>query len=49
MNALGHPEALIQSTGSRSVLVRTKILEEASGAGTSERERIQNDLEEEET
>jgi preprotein translocase subunit SecF len=46
MNALGHPEALIQSTGSRSVLIRTKILEEASGAGMSERERIQNDLEE---
>src|SRR5918992_59566 len=46
MNALGHPEALIQSTGSRSVLIRTKILEEDSGAGMSERERIRNDLEE---
>ena len=26
MEALGHPEALIQRTGSRSVLVRTKVL-----------------------
>jgi preprotein translocase subunit SecF len=46
LNALGHPEALIQSTGSRSVLIRTKTLEEGSGAELSERERIENDLEE---
>jgi preprotein translocase subunit SecF len=46
MDALGYPDALIQSTGSRSVLIRTKTLEEGSGAELSERERIQNDLEE---
>ena len=46
MNALGHPEALIQSTGSNSVIIRTKVLEEGSGDQASERERIQDDLEE---
>src|ERR671914_2020010 len=38
LNALGHPEALVQSIGSRTVLVRTKALEEGSAAGVSERE-----------
>ncbi len=44
MDALGHPEALIQLTGRRSVLIRTKILEEASGDQPSERQRIQDAL-----
>ena len=44
MEALGHPEALIQRTGSRSVLVRTKVLAEASGSGKSERQLIEDDL-----
>ncbi len=45
MDALGHPEALIQSTGSRSALIRTKVLKESTGGGTSERQKIQDDLE----
>ena len=45
MNALGHSEALIQSTGSNSVLIRTKVLDEAESGGVSERQRIQDDLE----
>ena len=45
MNALGHSEALIQSTGSNSVLIRTKVLDEAQAGGVSERQRIQDDLE----
>ncbi|MFQ6029045.1 MAG: protein translocase subunit SecF [Dehalococcoidia bacterium] len=44
MEALGHPETLIQKTGSRSVLIRTKQLAEATAGGTSERARIQDDL-----
>jgi preprotein translocase subunit SecF len=44
MDALGHPEALIQKSGSSTVIIRTKQLEEASAGGTSERERIQQDL-----
>lgn len=44
MDALGHSEALIQKVGSRSVLVRTKVLKEASGGGISERQLIQQDL-----
>lgn len=45
MNALGHPEALIQSTGSRSVLIRTKVLDEDTTGGVSERQLVQDDLE----
>ena len=45
MDVLGHSEALIQSTGSRSLLIRTKVLEEGSDGGVSERQRIQDDLE----
>jgi preprotein translocase subunit SecF len=45
MEALGHPEALVQSTGANSVIIRTKVLEEGSGDQASERERIQDDLE----
>ena len=44
MQALGHPEALIQRTGSRSVLVRTKVLAEDAGGGRSERQIIEDDL-----
>ena len=44
MGALGHPEALIQRTGSRTVLVRTKVLGEDSSAGKSERQIIEDDL-----
>ena len=44
MDALGHPEALVQSTGSRSILIRTKVLNEAETGGVSERQRIQDDL-----
>ena len=45
MSQMGHPEALIQSTGSRSVLIRTKVLDEAESGGVSERQRLQDDLE----
>lgn len=45
MNALGHSESLIQSTGSRSVLIRTKVLAADIGDGTSERQKVQDDLE----
>ncbi len=45
MAALGHPEALIQRTGSRSVLVRTKVLAESSGSNQkSPRQLIEDDL-----
>ena len=47
MDVLGHPEALIQSTGPKSVLIRTKQLAESPGAGSrSERQLIQADLDE---
>ncbi len=45
LRALGHPEALVQSTGSHSVIIRTKVLREQSGQNESERQAIQNDLE----
>ncbi len=44
MDALGHPEALIQGAGSRGVIVRTKVLAEASGSAASERQLIEDDL-----
>ena len=43
MAALGHPEALVQRTGSRSLLVRTKVLAEDIG-GRPERQIIEDDL-----
>ena len=46
MDVLEHPEALIQSTGRRSVLIRTKQLKEASGEIRAERQLIQEHLEE---
>ena len=44
--SLGHPEALVQSVGGNSVLIRTRVLAEASGNVVSERQRIQDALEE---
>ena len=44
MDALGHPEALIQRTGNRSVLVRTKVLQAGVGTAKSERQLIEDDL-----
>ena len=46
MEALGHPEALIQKTGGRGAFIRTVQLREAVGGGLSEREEIERDLEE---
>lgn len=45
LEELGHPEALIQSTGYKSVLIRTKQLAEATGDSRPERQLIQADLE----
>ena len=44
---LGHPQALVQAVGDRGVLIRTRVLEEASGNRASERQRIEDALEEE--
>ena len=46
LDRLGHDEALIQRMGTRNFLIRTRVLEEASGDRESERERIVKDLEE---
>ena len=46
LDRLGHDEALIQRMGTRNFLIRTRVLEEASGDQESERERILKDLEE---
>jgi preprotein translocase subunit SecF len=40
----GHPEALVQKSGSRLVLIRTTVLDEASAGSESERARIQQAL-----
>ena len=45
MSGVGHPEALVQSVGETSVLIRTRVLEEASGNIASERQRIEEALE----
>ena len=45
MSAVGHPQALVQSVGENSVLIRTRVLEEASGNVVSERQRIEDALE----
>jgi len=47
MTALGHGEALVQKVGSRAVIIRTKVLQEASAGGLSERQLIQQDLDRE--
>lgn len=44
MASLGYGDALVQKIGGRSVLIRTRVLEEASTGGLSERERIQQGL-----
>ena len=46
MEALGHPEALVQSTGRRSVLIRTKQLKDLPEVERAERQVIQEALEE---
>ena len=43
---MGHPGALVQAVGSDSVLIRTRVLEESSGGQVSERQVIQDALEE---
>ena len=45
MASLGHSEALVQAVGDNSVLIRTRVLQEAAGNETSERQRIQAELE----
>ena len=45
MASLGHSEALVQAVGDDSVLIRTRVLQEAAGNETSERQRIQAELE----
>ena len=47
LSDLGHPEARVQAVGDRSVLIRTGVLAEASGNQVSERQRIEDALEEE--
>ena len=44
MDALGHPEALVQRVGINNYFIRTEVLEEAIGDGLSEREVIERDL-----
>ena len=46
MDALGHPEALVQRVGVNDYFIRTDVLEEAVAGGLSEREIIERDLEE---
>ena len=46
LSRLGHPGALVQAVGDDSVLIRTRVLEEASGAQLSERQLIQDTMEE---
>ena len=45
LTALGHPEAVIQSTGDGSYFIRTRLLKEAEAGGASEREQIVSALE----
>jgi len=47
MKHLGHPEALVQTTGANSVIIRTKVLNESEGSSESERQSIQRHLEKE--
>ncbi len=41
---LGHPDALVQKSGANLLIIRTRVLEEASVGAISERQRIQQDL-----
>ena len=45
MDALGHPEALVQQVGINNYFIRTDVLEEGIAGGLSEREIIERDLE----
>jgi len=45
LSSAGHPQALVQSVDERSVLIRTRVLEEASGNVVSERQRLEDALE----
>ncbi len=45
MDALGHPEALVQQVGFNNYFIRTTVLDEAIGGELSEREIIERDLE----
>ena len=47
LSDLGHPEARVQAVGDNSVLIRTSVLEEATGDQVSERQQIEDALEEE--
>ncbi len=47
LSDLGHPEARVQAVGDNSVLIRTSVLEEATGNQVSERQQIEDALEEE--
>jgi preprotein translocase subunit SecF len=44
MEAMGHPEALVQKIGDRTVIIRTRELQQPAEGGPSERDRIQEDL-----
>ena len=44
LSRLGHPGALVQAVGGDSVLIRTRVLEEASDGRVSERQVIQDAL-----
>ena len=44
LSSVGHPQALVQAVDERSVLIRTRVLEEASGNVLSERQRIEDAL-----
>ena len=46
MDALGHPEALVQQVGINNYFIRTEVLEESVAGDLSEREIIERDLEE---
>ena len=45
LSTVGHPQALVQSVDDRSILIRTRVLEEAASGGLSERQRIEDALE----
>lgn len=45
LSELGHPEALVQAVGDAGVLIRTRVLREAVGNAPSERQQIQQALE----
>lgn len=44
LGTMGHPEALVQAVGDDALLIRTRVLAEASGSELSERQRIEDAL-----